>query len=144
MISPDALPTDAPPHGSLRTARIAGLWYLCLGIAGVLGFIVVRDRIFVPDDPTATLANVTGRETLARLGVALEVAIALSQALAALWFYRLFCTIDTWLAGALAAFGLANAVTIVGSAALLATIVEVANDNALHGAGDPAAFAQVL
>lgn len=144
MTALSAQPPAIAPAEFVRTARIAGLWYLGLGVAGVLGFIVVRDRIFVPDDPIATLANVTGRESLARVGVALEVAIALTQALAAVWFYRLFRTIDTWLAGALTAFGMANAITIVGSAAMLATIVEVANDNALNGAGDTAAIAQLL
>jgi hypothetical protein len=136
--------TATPPSEVVRTARITGLWYLGLGVAGVLGFMVVRDRIFVPDDPIATLANVTGRESLARLGVALEIGIALTQALTAVWFYRLFRTIDAWLAGALAAFGLANAVTIAGSAALLATTIEVANENTLNGAGETAAIAQLL
>jgi hypothetical protein len=138
------MPSAIPTAELVRTARVTGVWYLGLGVAGVLGFLVIRDRIFVPEDPIATLANVTGRESLARFGVALEVAIALTQALAAVWFYRLFRTIDTWLAGALAAFGMANAVTILGSAAMLATILEVADGNALNGAGDTAAIAQLL
>jgi hypothetical protein len=40
-----------------RTARLTGLFYLGMAIAAVLIFFVVRPRLFVADDPGATLAN---------------------------------------------------------------------------------------
>ena len=63
-------------------------------------------------------------ETLARLGIALEMGIVVTQALAAVWFYKLFRSVDTFAAGTLATFGMVNAVAILGSAAFLARIAE--------------------
>lgn len=124
----------------IRTARTTGLLYLVLAIAGVLGFLVIRPRLFAADDPGATLAHLVENESLARAGVALELLIVLAQALVAIWFYRLFRTADALAGGSIAAFGLVNAVVILGSAALLATAVEVAVDPV----GDAAMTVQIL
>ena len=112
----------------VRTARITGLFYLGLAVSGVLGFLIIRPRLLDSDDPEATLANLVEHERLARLAIALELGIVVTQALAAVWFYRLFRSVDTFAAGALAAFGLVNAVVILCSAAFLATALEVALD----------------
>lgn len=132
--------TGAPVarHDLIRTARTAGLLYLGLGITGMLSFLLVRNQLFVADDPGATLANVLDHESLARMGVALEMGVVVTQALTAMWFYRLFRSVDTFAAGAVAVFGLVNAVAIMGSAALLATAVEVAGDSSIAVAGDAA------
>ena len=105
-------------HALIRTARTTGLFYLGLAITGVLGFVLIRSRLFAADDPAATLANLVEHESLARAGVALELLIVVTQALAAVWFYRLFRTADPLAAGGIAAFGLVNAVAILVSAAL--------------------------
>ena len=68
----------------------------------------------------------------------------LTQALTAVWFYRLFRRVDTVAAGALAAFGMVNAVAILGSAALLATTLDVAGDASLAAPGGAAATVQLL
>ena len=112
----------------VRTARTTGLLYLGLVVTGVLGFLVVRNQIFVADDPAATLANLTQRETLARLGIVIEMGVVITQALVALWFYRLFRSVDAFAAGSIAAFGLVNSVAILGSAAMLATAIDVSQD----------------
>jgi hypothetical protein len=127
-------------HPLIRTARVTGLWYLALGIAGGLGFLLIRSRIFVADDPAATLANLVERESLARLGVALELATVVAQAFAAAWFYRLFRAADPFSAAGIAVFGLVNAIAILVSAALTGTAVELAADPV----GDPAANVQLL
>ncbi len=142
--SESALPADATLLELKRTARITGLLYLGLAITGMLGFLLVRAQIFVGDDPRGTLANLTDHRVLARLGVALELGIVLTQALAAIWFYRLFRSVDAFAAGSLAAFGLINAVVILGSAALLATALNVAGNIALSAAGDTTATVQLL
>lgn len=128
----------------IRTARITGLLYLGLAVVGALGFLVIRNQLFVPDDATATLANLMEREALARVGVALELGIVVTQALVALWFYRLFRSVDVFAAGALAGFGMVNAVAILGSAAFLATALEVALDPSIAPAGDASASAQLM
>jgi len=127
-------------HPLIRTARMTGLLYLGVAITGVLGFLLVRTQLFAADDPGATLANLVEHESLARAGVALELLIVVTQALAAVWFYRLFRTADRLAAGGIAAFGLANAIVILISAALLATAAELA----LDPVGDAAANVQLL
>jgi hypothetical protein len=111
----------------VRTARVTGLLYLGLAVAGGLGFLLVRSRLFVDGDPAATLANLTAHESLARAGIALELLTVLTQALVAAWFYRLFRTADRFAAAGIAAFGLVNAAVILVSAALLGTAVQVQN-----------------
>jgi hypothetical protein len=127
-------------HALTRTARATGLFYLGLAISGGLGFLVVRPRLFTAGDPAATLAQLAGNPSLARAGVALELLTVLTQALAAIWFYRLFRTADPLAASGIAAFGLVNAVTILVSAALLATAAEIA----LDPIGDAATTVQLL
>ncbi|MBX7269960.1 DUF4386 domain-containing protein [Micromonospora sp. Llam7] len=127
-------------HPLIRTARTTGLLYLGLGLAGVLGFLTIRPMIFDAGDADTTLANLVANESLARLGVALELLLVLTQTLAAVWFYRLFRTVDSTAAGSIAVFGIVNAVAILGSAAMLATAVGVATG----GYGDPADTVQLL
>ncbi len=124
----------------VRTARATGLLYLGLALTGMLGFLIIRPRLFDPDDPAATLANLVAHESVARAGVALELGIVLTQTLTAVWFYRLFRTVDDVAAGAIAAFGLINGIAILVSAALLGTTVGIAGEPA----GDAAATVQTL
>ncbi|MFD1536371.1 DUF4386 domain-containing protein [Nonomuraea guangzhouensis] len=119
---------------------MTGLFYLGMAITGVLGFLVIRPQLFAADDPSATLAHLVGNESLARAGVVLEMLMVLTQALTATWFYRLFRTVDALAAGGITAFGLVNAVTGLGSAAFLATAVEIA----FGPVGDAPATVQLL
>lgn len=136
---------SAPSQDLLRgTARTTGLLYLALAITGMLGFLLVRPLLFVPDDPAATMTNLLDRELLARAGIVLELGIVVSQALAALWFHRLFRTLDPFAAGSIAAFGLINAITILGSAAFVATALEVAQSPLAASAGDAAGQVQLM
>jgi hypothetical protein len=124
----------------IRTARTTGLFYLSLAITGLLGFLLIRPRLFAAGDASATLAHVVENASLARAGVVVELLVVLTQALTAAWFYRLFRDVHARAALGIAAFGLVNAVTILVNAALLATTVEVA----LDPIGDPAAAVQLL
>lgn len=127
----------------LRTARTTGLLYLGMGVTAVLGFLLIRNQLYVADDQAVTLANLTDREALARAGVVLEVATVGLQTLVALWFFRLFRGVGAFAAGAIAVFGVMNAVAILGSAAMLGLTIEL-----VHGGqvvtGDPAAAVQSL
>lgn len=108
------------------TARTTGALYLAFFVAGILGFVVILPQLYAPGDPSATLNNLVDNQGLARFGVVLEMGIVVAQALTALWFYRLFRLVDAFAAGALAAFGMVNAVAILGSAAFLATAAQIA------------------
>ena len=115
----------------IRTARIAGLWYLLLAISGVLGFLVFHPKVFVPDDPGRTLDNLIRPGSLARARLALELMIVLSQALAAAWFYKLFKEIDRWAASMLALWGTVNAMIIMVSAVSMYSAIDIAQSAAI-------------
>lgn len=134
---------DAARAGLVRTARATGLLYLGVAVTGGLGFLFVRGQLFVEGDPAATLANLVENPGLARLGVVLELGLVLTQALCALWFFRLFRSVDAFAAGCIAVFGTVNAVALLGSAAALATAIDVAG-GALENPGTDAATAQLL
>lgn len=114
----------------VRTARAAGFWYLLLAVSGVLGFLVLHSQIYVTSDPERTLANLVGQEALARTRLVLELLIVLSQALAAVWFYRLFKSIREWEAWAVGVWGMANALAILISALSMAVALDVAYSSA--------------
>ncbi|QTV80658.1 DUF4386 domain-containing protein [Microbacterium sp. NIBRBAC000506063] len=88
-------------------------------MTGVLGFLVVRPRLYEAGDPAATLAALQAQQLLVGAGIALELGIVLTQALAALWLFRLFREVDAVSATAVLVFGMVNATFILASAAML-------------------------
>ena len=122
--------TFEPMATTKRTARLAGIAYLGLGISGVLGFLVIRSQLFEPGDAAATAMNLIEREGLARLGIAADLTVVLTQSLAALYFFKLFRDVNTFAAGSLAAFGFMNAAAILVATAFSSTALEVALDGA--------------
>lgn len=128
----------------LRTARATGYCYLALGLSGMCGFLWARGQLYVAQDAAQTLAHVVEKEWLARLGVALEMSVVVSQAFTAFGFYRLFRSVESFAAGCLAACGLINAVAVMGSAACLATSLDVAFKPELGLGGSTASTVQLL
>lgn len=124
--------------------RVTGLFYLLLGITGMLGFLTIRPMLHDPADAAATALNLVQREGLARLGIALELGVVLSQALVAVAFYRLFRSVNSLAAGSIAAFGLVNAVAILVSAASMMVALNVALNPGLAPGGDAAGTAQLM
>jgi Domain of unknown function (DUF4386) len=137
-------PSEGLRAGPVGTARTTGLLYLGLAVTGALGYQLVRGQLYVAHDPRGTLSNLVEHTSLARVGIVLELSIVLTQALAAVWFYRLFRSVDTFAAGLIAAFGMVNAVAILGSAAVLATALDVSDDKSLAVSGSAAATVQLL
>lgn len=117
----------------VNTARTAGVWYLLMAISGILGFLVFHDQVFVSGDPSQTLANLIDQESLARTRVLLEFAIIVSQALTAVWFYRLFSNINQWAAWAVGTWGMVNAIAIMISAIAMGSAIEMANSANVPG-----------
>ena len=118
------------------TARTTGVLYLGLAVAGMLGYLVLRP-VLVDPDPATTLANLREHEVVARLRIASEMALVVLQALAALWFFRLFRGVDAFAAAAIAVFGILNSVALMGSAACLAAGLEAATGGHDWGAATP-------
>jgi len=109
------------------TARITGVWYLVLAISGVVGFLVLHPQLYVSGDLPQTVANLREHETMARLRLLLEFAIVVSQALAAVYFFKLFKDINPVASWALAAWGTMNAGVIMISAIAMGGAINIAN-----------------
>lgn len=122
----------------VRTARIAGLFYLGSIITAVFGHFIIPAQIFAPANATTTLSQLVERETLARLGIVMDLASATFQALLSLWFYRLFRSVDTFLAGPIGVLGTVNAVLVFAAVAFLGSALDVALDPSLNGAAETA------
>ena len=103
------------------TARLTGFWYLGLAITGVVSFLFAKTKIYIEGDMLATATNLVTQESLARTGTAAELALVAFQALAAVWFFRLFRKTNLFAAVSLASFGLVNAITILISNAFWLT-----------------------
>ena len=93
----------------------------------MLGFLMLHSRIYETNDPQQTLENLVSRVSTACIRLLLELVIVASQALAAVWFYRLFRGINPWAAWAVGAFGMMNAVAIMISAMAMGAIIDIAN-----------------
>jgi hypothetical protein len=70
----------------VTTARLTGIWYLLLGISGIIGFLILNPQIFISDNPEKTLTNLIELEPTSRIRLLLELVIIVSQALASVWF----------------------------------------------------------
>jgi hypothetical protein len=75
-------------------ARIAGLLYLLVIVAGIFAEIVVRGGLVVPGDAAATARNILAREQLFRWGFAAELAAGLCVVPLMLILYELLKVVD--------------------------------------------------
>lgn len=114
---------------SIKTARTTGVWYLVMAISGILGFMVFHSRIFVSGNPEQTLTNLIELESTARIRLLLEFAIVISQALTAVWFYKLFKDGYEWEAWTMGVWGMVNALAIMISAIAIASAISVASSD---------------
>jgi len=113
----------------VTTARTAGIWYLIMAISGILGFLIFHPQVFDSEDSQKTLTNLIDLESLARTRLLLEFAIIVSQALTAVWFYKLFRNINEWAAWAVGVWGMINSVAIMISAISMGSAIEIANSS---------------
>lgn len=113
----------------IMTARVTGVWYLILAISGVLGFMIFHPQIFVSDDPQKTLTNLTNLEFISRIRLLFELVIIVSQALAAVWFYKLFREINAWAAWTVGIWGMMNSAVIMISAISMSSAIEIAKSS---------------
>jgi hypothetical protein len=125
-------------------ARGTGAAYLGLAATGLAGHLVLTAQLAVPGDPAATLAHLQESPALAQLALVMELLVVITQALAAWGFFALFRRDRLVAAFGVAAFGLANALAILGSVGFLSTALSVSTDPALAPGGDAAATVGLL
>ena len=97
----------------MSVGRTTGLLYLGLAVSGMISFLGIKSQIFVEGNPADTASKLLEKESLARVGIAFEILLVLTQALTAMWFYKLFKKLDSFAAMTLAIFGMVNAVAIL-------------------------------
>ena len=112
-----------------KTARLTGLWYLMMAVTGILGFMVFHSQVFVSGNAEQTLTNLVELESTARVRLLLEFGIVISQALTAVWFYKLFKDNYEWEAWTLGLWGTVNAIVIMISAISMASAIGIANSD---------------
>jgi len=115
----------------VTTARLTGIWYLLLAVSGVLGFLIFHPQVFVSGAPQKTLTNLTEFESNSRIRLLLELVIVASQALAAVWFYKLFRELNGWAASTIGIWGTVNSVAIMISAIAMSSAIEIASSSSL-------------
>jgi len=93
-----------------RYARIAGVAMLLSIVFGLLGEMILPDRIVVARDPAATAANILGNPMLFRLTFAAYLVEALCDIALCVFFYILLEPVDKRLALLSAFFGIASMV----------------------------------
>ena len=113
----------------ITTARITGVWYLTLAISGALGFMIFHPQIFVSNDPEKTLTNLTNLQSISRIRLLFELLIIISQALTAVWFYKLFREINAWAAWTVGIWGMMNSAAIMISAISMSSAIEIAKSS---------------
>jgi hypothetical protein len=118
---------DPQQKALVKTARTTGIWYLLLALAGIFGFMILHPKVYGSGEAVTTLENLTSNESLARTRLLFELLIVVSQALAAVWFYKLFKGIHDWGAWTLGIWGMMNAAVIMVSAISMGAALEVAN-----------------
>lgn len=111
----------------IKTARLTGVWYLLLAISGVVGFMILHPMIFVTSNVEQTLNNLIHLESTARLRLLTELVIIVSQALAAVWFYKLFRGINKSASITIGIWGTVNAVVIMISAIAMNSAINIAS-----------------
>src|SRR4029453_2402002 len=119
-----------------RWAQLTGLAYLVLFVSGIVGFLLIRRQLYVPDDAMRTAANLVAHEGLARVGIAVDLVTVLAQALAAVGFFLVFRRVDSVGAGSITAFGLVNCVVVLMASAFSATALQVALRGGPTSAGE--------
>jgi len=96
-----------------KTARVAGVLYLIIIIAGIFAEFFVRQSLIVPGDATATASNIMASEGLFRVGIAGDLIMIMCDVALAVIFYVLLRPVSNSLALLAAFFRLAQA-TILG------------------------------
>lgn len=120
-----------------RYARIGGALYLLIIVAGIVGPLLTRDPLIIPNDADATARNIAVAPELWRLGIAVNVVMQLSDVPVMLILFLLLSPISMHIALLALLFNLVQTATLVSNqltliaAQLLATEQPALADTAI-------------
>ena len=77
-----------------KQARIAGLWYLLLGVTAPIGLVYVPGKIIVPGNAAATIDRLRASDSLLRIGIGSELFHQVIGVFLVLALYRLFKAVN--------------------------------------------------
>jgi hypothetical protein len=77
-----------------KQARVAGLWYLLLGITAPIGLVYVPGKLIVSGNPAATIDNLRASDSLLRIGIGSELIHQVIGIFLVLALYRLFKAVN--------------------------------------------------
>ena len=99
----------------VRYARIGGALYLVIIVAGIVGPLVTRDQLVVPDDAVATADNIAGSPELWRLGIAVDVVMQLCDVPVMLILFLLLSPVNRNVALLALLFNIVQTATLVAN-----------------------------
>src|SRR5712691_5751870 len=93
-------------NSTRKQARIAGLWYLVLGLTAPIGLMYVPGKVIASGTPAATIDNLRASESLVRVGIGSELFHQVIGVFLVLALYRLFKAVNEKYAVLLVVFSL--------------------------------------
>lgn len=108
-----------------KTAGIAGFLYLIVVLAGIFSIAYVPSQLFVYDDPSLTLKNITTDELLFRAGIASGFICYVTFLLLPLVLYRLLCPVNKPIAILMVAFAVISVPMSLGNLVNLLDILSL-------------------
>jgi hypothetical protein len=96
-----------------KTARVGGILYLIIIVAGIFGELLIKNKIIVSGDPTATASNILHYETLWRIGIASDLLMHVCDVPLMVIFYLLLKPVNKNLALIAVIFNLVQTAAMV-------------------------------
>jgi hypothetical protein len=99
----------------VRYARIGGALYLVIIVAGIVGPLLTRDQLIVPNDADATAQNIAASPELWRLGIAIDVVMQLCDVPVMLILFLLLSPVNKNVALLALLFNIVQTATLVAN-----------------------------
>lgn len=111
-----------------KYARIGGIFYLVIIIAGLFGQLMVREVLVVSGDPTATANKIMNSEMLWRIGISVDLIMQICDLPLMLIFYLLLKPVNKNLALLTLLFNLIQTAVLVANKLNLLTALYLLGD----------------
>ncbi len=98
-----------------RYARIGGLAYLFIIVAGAFGEVFVRQQLFIAGDPAATAKNIMASPMLWRIGITGDLLMHVCDLIVTVVYYKLLKPVNKDLAILAVLFGLIQTAVLVAN-----------------------------
>ncbi len=118
-----------PENSPQVYARIGGLAYLIIIVAGAMGEIFIRNKLVVSDNPLATTQNIAASPLLWRVGIFGDLLMHVMDLVLGIVYYTLFKRINKQLALLSLLFGMIQTAVLVANKMNLVMPLFLLNDD---------------